>query len=96
MHAGLLHDFLYPVCGCDGCDETWEYMADRMEWDVQTVVAGGYRETAGTHGVGFRLGDDSGSRSGSARSQDFPRARLDAAVRTLSTLEAWNPWPISR
>ena len=23
MHAGLLHDFHYPVCGCDACDSNW-------------------------------------------------------------------------
>lgn len=22
LHAGLLHDFAYPICGCDACDET--------------------------------------------------------------------------
>ncbi len=96
VHAGVLHDFLYPVCGCDACDETWERSADRLEWEVQTVVGGGYEERAREHGVGFRLADESGSRSGSVRRQDFPRARLDAAVRTLSTLEGWKAWPSNR
>lgn len=35
VHAGLLHDFLYPVCGCDACDETWQSVAEDMEWNVQ-------------------------------------------------------------
>jgi hypothetical protein len=93
VHAGLLHDLLYPVCGCDACDETWEHAADRMEWQTQAVVKGNYRESAGEYGVGFRLGDDNGSVGGSARSQDFPRARLDAAARTLSKIDGWNAWP---
>lgn len=93
VHAGLLHDLLYPVCGCDACDETWEHAADRMEWQTQAVVNGNYRESAGEYGVGFRLGDDNGSVGGSARSQDFPRARLDAAVRTLSKIDGWKAWP---
>ncbi|GGD66436.1 DUF6226 family protein [Microbacterium murale] len=93
IHAGLLHDFLYPVCTCDACDEDWERIADRMEWDVQTVVAGGYEERAGRSGVGFRLADESGTRGGSGRSQDIPRARLDAAVRTLSGIDTWKVWP---
>ena len=96
VHAGLLHDFLYPVCGCDACDETWERMADRMEWELRTVVEGGYTETAAGRSVGFRLADESGMRSGSGRSQDLPRARLDAAVRTLSMIDVWNAWPSTR
>lgn len=96
VHAGVLHDFRYPVCGCDACDENWQRMAEELEWCVGTVVDGGYRESVDPHGVGFRLADESGSRSGSARSEDFPRARLDAAVRTLSTLEGWKAWPSTR
>jgi len=96
IHAGLLHDFLYPVCTCDACDEDWERIADEMEWDVQTVVTGGYEERAGRSGVEFRLADERGMRGGSGRSQDIPRARLDAAVRTLSDIDVWKAWPRSR
>lgn len=93
VHAGLLHDFLYPVCGCDACDEDWQRTAQELEWCVRTVAAGGYRESAGPRSIGFRLADESGSRSGSARRQDFPRSRSDAAARTLSALDGWNAWP---
>src|SRR5580765_5529275 len=44
VHAGLLHDFLYPQCGCDACDENWESVADELERTVLAVVSGGYRE----------------------------------------------------
>jgi hypothetical protein len=44
VHAGVLHDFPFPVCGCDACDETAETTADGMELLVLTVVAGGYSE----------------------------------------------------
>ncbi len=93
VHAGLLHDFLYPVCGCDACDETWERMADRIEWDVQTVVEGGYEERADRQGVGFRLSGVNGSRSSSGRSQDVPRTRLDAASFALADIDGrWSAW----
>jgi hypothetical protein len=45
VHAGALTDFLFPVCGCDACDDGWERVADEMEWNVLTVVAGGFSET---------------------------------------------------
>ena len=44
VHAGVLHDFPFPVCGCDACDETAETAADRLEMLVLTVAAGGYSE----------------------------------------------------
>ncbi|HEX9226234.1 MAG TPA: DUF6226 family protein, partial [Arthrobacter sp.] len=44
VHAGVLHDFPFPVCGCDACDETAETAADRLERLVLSVAAGGYRE----------------------------------------------------
>jgi hypothetical protein len=31
VHGGVLHDFSFPGCGCDGCDETAESEADRLE-----------------------------------------------------------------
>ena len=44
IHAGALHDFPFPACGCDACDETAESGADQMERLVMAVVAGGYGE----------------------------------------------------
>lgn len=55
-HAGALHDFVFPVCGCDACDETAETTADRMERLVLTVAGGGYSERAGE--VQSRLSGD--------------------------------------
>ena len=40
MHAGLLHDFHYPVCGCDACDSNWEAEADELEQRVFATVSG--------------------------------------------------------
>ena len=44
MHAGLLNDFHYPVCGCDACDSSWQAEADDLERQVLAVAAGLYRE----------------------------------------------------
>ena len=74
VHAGLLHDFLFPDCGCDACDESWEGCADGLEWTVQTIVAGGYSEHVVSDrrlGVGYRLAGLGGMRSGSGRGRTF-------------------------
>ena len=44
LHAGLLHDFHYPACGCDACDSNWVAEADGLEQQVLAVVTGHYRE----------------------------------------------------
>lgn len=45
VHAGLLHDFPFPGCGCDACDETAEALADELEETVIAVAEGRYQET---------------------------------------------------
>ena len=45
VHAGVLTDFLFPVCGCDACDDAWEDVAAEMEWQILAVAAGGLSET---------------------------------------------------
>lgn len=47
VEAGVLGSFVYPSCGCDACDETWESAASEMEWQVFAIVGGGYTETIG-------------------------------------------------
>ncbi|PPF30871.1 hypothetical protein C5C18_00830 [Rathayibacter tritici] len=60
VHAGALHRFEYPVCGCDACDDDWTALAEDLERTVLDVVAGRYEEsiTAGDDGitVGCRIG----------------------------------------
>jgi hypothetical protein len=45
VHAGLLHDFPFPDCGCDACDETAESEAGGLEEIVMAVAEGRYRES---------------------------------------------------
>lgn len=44
VHAGVLLDVTYPVCGCDACDDTWQAQASDLEWLVGAVTAGRFRE----------------------------------------------------
>ena len=87
VHAGVLHDFPFPVCGCDACDETAETVADRLEMLVLTVAAGGYSER---YPVGRKRWseyaltafDGSGSESGQGEPAPAAAARLhDAEIR---------------
>lgn len=47
LYAGLLFTGVYPSCGCNACDETWQTAADDLEWQVFTIVAGGLTEKVG-------------------------------------------------
>lgn len=98
MHAGLLNDFQYPVCGCDACDSTWGAEADDLEQQVQAVVTGNYRETVERRGfdpwVGYAFTYPDGAASGGSRAQDIPAERLNAAKPVLRNLSAgWAAWP---
>lgn len=100
VHAGVLHDFAFPVCGCDACDETVETTADRLELLVLSVAAGGYRER---YPVGrkrwseYTLAafDGSGSESGQGEPPPASAGRLhDAEVRLREVARGWSPWPL--
>jgi hypothetical protein len=100
VHAGVLHDFPFPVCGCDACDETAESAAERMELLVLAVAAGGYSER---FPVGMRRWseytvtavDGSGSESGQGEPGPVGEARLhDAEIRLRDAAAGWSPWPL--
>lgn len=100
VHAGVLHDFPFPLCGCDACDETAETTADRMERAVLSVAAGGYAER---YPVGSRQWseyalsafDGSGSESGSGEPGPVAAARLEEAeIRLRDVVGSWSPWPL--
>ena len=100
VHAGVLHDFPFPVCGCDACDETVETVADRLEMLVLSVAAGGYSER---YPVGrnrwseyvLAAFDGSGSESGRGEPAQTSGARLhDAEIRLREVVGGWSPWPL--
>ncbi len=95
LHAGLLHDFFYPLCGCDACDDVWTTEADDLEQQVLAVVTGHYRESIDDGlAVEYAFTFPDGSRSGRSDVQDFPADRLEAAMPVLQRLtDGWAPWP---
>lgn len=96
LHAGLLHDFLYPVCGCDACDSNWQAEADELERHVFAVVTGNFRENI-ERGLRpwaeYEFTYPDGSSSGRVRAQDLPAERFSAAKAILRDLPRWAPWP---
>jgi Family of unknown function (DUF6226) len=98
VHAGLLHDFVYPMCGCDACDETWQVVADELESIVQIVASGGYREEVRRIGQQTRIACDLRATDGSHNSSSWVEAGpgadiLDAAARLNELPGGWAPWP---
>ena len=98
MHAGLLNDFHYPVCGCDACDSNWEGEADDLERQVLAVVTGHYRETIERREsdpwVGYAFTYPHGVASGGSREQGMPAEHFKAAESTLRKVsDGWSEWP---
>lgn len=97
LHSGALHDFDFPVCGCDACDHDASSVAEKLEWTVRTVVAGGYSERFDPwpgRWIEYRL-DEPGVRWESARirTKDLPRKRVKSARTVLPPDGHWLPWP---
>lgn len=97
LHAGLLHDFHYPVCGCDACDSHWAAEADELEQQVLAVATGHYREgiERGLRPwVEYAFAYPDGASSGRSRAQDSAAERLESAKLILRHLpEGWAAWP---
>ncbi len=98
MHAGVLNDFHYPVCGCDACDSTWQAEADALEQQMLGVVAGHYRETLERREldpwVGHAFTYPNGGSSGGSREQGMSPERFEAAESILRTVsDGWARWP---
>lgn len=102
IHVGVLHDFAYPTCGCDACDETTDSQADRMERAVLSIAAGGYSEkypAARPRWTAYVMTaiDGSGSESGHGDVGNIPDARLRAAEDRLGSIpDGWQAWSTDR
>ena len=101
VSAGLLHDFVYPSCGCDACDESVVDVGEELEETVLGVVAGGFAERI--HGTGtsslaeYCLNTLDGDSSGSGCRPIGTGADMDpggaAAILALIP-NGWHPWPL--
>ncbi|QTX04955.1 DUF6226 family protein [Agromyces archimandritae] len=99
LHAGVLHDFSFPVCACDACDEDVAGLAEELEWTVRMVVSGGYSEHVDSFSrwIEYRVEEPGvGMRSGRSRANDLPSERLRAAKKRLPKGGRWVPWPVQR
>ncbi|TFC82760.1 DUF6226 family protein [Cryobacterium sp. TMT3-29-2] len=98
LHAGLLHDFHFPACGCDACDDDVLSLAEELEWTVRTVVSGGYSERFGPgrgDWIECRLEEPGvGMRSGRSPTVDLPEDRVKSARTALPPAGQWSPWPL--
>lgn len=100
VHAGALHDFLFPVCGCDACDDTAERLGDDLEQLVFGVAAGGYAERysadAGNLHFSLHAADGSGARHGTQfDAGPVDMKRLERAARTLQAVpDGWEAWTL--
>ena len=99
LHAGLLHEFAYPTCGCDACDETAAGEVEKLESHVLAVVAGHYQETY-TPGANLPLGfvlrsDCSGEQASYSTTDGYPEDLLATALAKLENFPAgWVRWPL--
>lgn len=97
LHAGVLHDFHFPVCGCDACDDDVRSLAEELEWTVRMVVTGHYGESVNPQAsgwLGYRL-EEPGARtnSGQSRTDELPVERLEGARHLVPAEGPWQPWP---
>ncbi|GAA1059024.1 DUF6226 family protein [Agromyces bracchium] len=97
LHAGALHDFHFPVCGCDACDDDVRSLAEELEWTVRTVVTGHYGESVNPRAsgwLGYRL-EEPGVRtsSGQSRTDEVSVERLERARHLVPADGLWRPWP---
>lgn len=104
VEAGVLHDFAYPRCGCEACDEGIDYAATEIEDVALAVAAGGYAEQ---YPVGLRrdlryglvsidaAGERTGSQSGGGETTGISAERLAHGEAVLAALpHGWQPWPL--
>lgn len=107
VHAGAIHDLVFPTCGCDACDTTWQTEAAELERHVFAVVGGGYGESIGAGPrpwieEAWDFAD--GHTSGRTQAPDLSRERLARARRELASgaglervlrgdARTWAPWP---
>ena len=95
LRAGHFYQALFPHCGCEACDVSWEGAAEDLERTVFSIVDGNFMEavTAWPHRwLKYELtaADDQGgaTRSGPDERQRFKQLRIPLR----GTSWDWQPW----
>ena len=98
LHAGVLHDFAFPTCGCDACDEGIGDTLDRLEWTVSAVTDGHFRESVTgrrRRWAGYEINTREQSESASVRVDSLSKDRIKSAARRLAIVpDWWAAWPL--
>lgn len=94
---GALYQAVFPVCGCDACDEHVPDMIAELEAQVGAAVSGEFSEhldvNAGRLVHRFDA-DRTGFSEQSGGLDDISPARLARARALLPESGAWAPWPM--
>ncbi|RIJ69435.1 hypothetical protein D1871_22165 [Nakamurella silvestris] len=94
VHAGLLQDFIFPICGCDACDEDIDHLIGELERTVFAVVEGRYAEQADRKSSGHTFFTEEGEEGSGGWTTTEPSPRLTAAVAALRDSGGrWKAWP---
>ena len=95
IRAGVAYEDIFPICGCDACDETVEAEADGLERLVLGVAAGRFAESVTHDSIGWSLtGPDGWAVSGSTTAGAAETARIRRLLPAAG--ETWQPWPARR
>lgn len=98
LHAGVLNDFHYPICGCDACDSNWQAEADELERQVLAVATGHYGESVEQRRFGpwvsYTFTYPDGTNTGGGLESHLPSGLIESAGSTLAALGGhWSAWP---
>ncbi len=98
LHVGVLHDFAFPTCGCDACDEGIDDLLDHLEATVFAVIGGNYRESVISRRrrlTTYELNRTDGSESWRGRLDAVSKDQIKPASRLLAIVpDGWAAWPL--
>lgn len=95
VESGLRYRGIFPICGCEACDEPWETVAADLERHVLAVADGRLQESVDAERgwAEWTQTEPGGLWSTAASEQGLPVEHLRAAEATLGALpDGWRPW----
>lgn len=97
LYSGLITEHIFPTCGCDACDETWEPLADDLEQIVLAVVEGRFAESLQRKGLRswwgeFTIYDDDGEPVLGSQSEVHEYSRAEYRAMRMQLIDLGGPW----
>jgi hypothetical protein len=100
VRLGHWHSSSFPACGCDACDESPDEQIPQLDWLVDQVTNGRFREAIELPLVGAAwLQVEIWSPNGRWQTTKSRLTRADARMRVAQAGRArfdWGPWPRRR